>query len=236
VSAHPSADLTDLASVPVDQTIDAPEALDRLQLRVAGLEVTAEGETPFPHIDGRQTFADGLLTVTREAVPDPVVFAIGDQARYLEPSALIQSDDPRIRAAAAGVVADTDHPAARARQLVAWVYASLEKRPVLSVPSAVEVLERRMGDCNEHAVLLAALCRAAGIPARIEAGLVYQRGAFYYHAWNSVWLGRWVTADALMNQLPADVTHLSLAGGELAEAVDLISVIGRIRLAVVDRR
>ena len=64
------------------------------------------------------------------------------------------------------------------------MYQNIQKRPVLSVPNALETLRNRVGDCNEHAVLLAALARAAGIPAQVEAGLVYQKGRFYYHAWN----------------------------------------------------
>ena len=53
----------------------------------------------------------------------------------------------------------------KAGKLVDWVHKNLEKRPVLSVPNALETLENRIGDCNEHAVLLAAFARAAGIPA-----------------------------------------------------------------------
>jgi transglutaminase-like putative cysteine protease len=99
----------------------------------------------------------------------------------------------------------------RIQKICEWVYQNIEKRPVLSVSNALETLENRMGDCNEHAVLFAAFARAAGIPARIEIGLLHLRGRFYYHAWNSVFMGRWVTVDSLMNQIPADVTHISLS-------------------------
>ncbi len=82
--------------------------------------------------------------------------------------------------------------------------------------NALETLKNRMGDCNEHAVLFAAFARAAGVPSQIEVGLVHLRGRFYYHAWNSVFLGKWITVDALMNQIPADVTHISLGQGQKA--------------------
>jgi transglutaminase-like putative cysteine protease len=91
-----------------------------------------------------------------------------------------------------------------------------------------------MGDCNEHAMLLAALARAAGIPARVEAGLVYMKGRFYYHAWNLLFLGRWVTADAVFGQLPADVTHLRLVTGSMQQQLDLAAVIGNITIDVID--
>ncbi len=91
-----------------------------------------------------------------------------------------------------------------------------------------------MGDCNEHAVLFAALARAAGVPTQIEAGLVYLNDRFYYHAWNSVFLDRWVTVDALMNQFPADVTHIRFTRGGPEKQLDLMGVIGNINLEILD--
>jgi hypothetical protein len=112
------------------------------------------------------------------------------------------------------------------------VYRHLRKQPVLSVPNALEILENKVGDCNEHAILLAALGRAAGIPTRIEAGLVYMNDRFYYHAWNAFFLGRWVTADAVFDQMPADLSHVRLVIGGLEQQVDLMGVIGRIAITV----
>jgi transglutaminase-like putative cysteine protease len=123
----------------------------------------------------------------------------------------------------------------KAEKLVAWVYKSVEKRPVLSVPNALETLNNLVGDCNEHAVLLAALARAAGIPAQVEAGLVYQRGKFYYHAWNVLYIGEWVTADAVMGQMPADVSHIRFVRGEADTQIDLIGIIGKVRLKVLEK-
>jgi hypothetical protein len=71
-----------------------------------------------------------------------------------------------------------------------------------------------------------------GIPAKVEAGLVYLNGRFYYHAWNLVYLGQWVTADSLFGQLPADVTHIRLSSGELKEQLNLMSIIGNIQLKI----
>jgi transglutaminase-like putative cysteine protease len=89
-----------------------------------------------------------------------------------------------------------------------------------------------VGDCNEHAVLLAALARASGIPAQVEAGLVYQEGRFYYHAWNVLYLGTWITADAVMDQLPADVTHIRFVRGTERQ-IDLVQMIGRVKLEIL---
>ncbi len=124
-------------------------------------------------------------------------------------------------------------PLTRAKKLLDWVHTHIEKRPVLSLPDALSTLENRVGDCNEHAVLLAALARAAGIPTRIEAGLVYLKGRFYYHAWNLMYLGKWITADSLFGQLPADVSHLRFVTGSPEQQLDLMGIIGKIRLTVM---
>jgi transglutaminase-like putative cysteine protease len=131
------------------------------------------------------------------------------------------------------ILSPNDPERVKVEKIVDWVYKNLEKRPVLSVPNALEVLNHRVGDCNEHAVLLVALARAAGIPAQMEAGIVYQRGRFYYHAWNILYLGQWVTADASMGQFPADVTHIRLARG-MEHQIDLVRRIGRIKIEILD--
>jgi transglutaminase-like putative cysteine protease len=79
---------------------------------------------------------------------------------------------------------------------------------------------------------MAAFARAEGIPAKVEAGLVYLNGRFYYHAWNLLYLGRWITADSLFGQIPADVSHIRLATGELKDQLNLMSMIGNIHLEI----
>lgn len=104
------------------------------------------------------------------------------------------------------------------------------------MPNALEVLKNRTGDCNEHAVLTAALLRSAGVPAQIETGLVYLNGRFYYHAWNLAYVGQWITADAVFNQIPADVTHIRLVRGEGSQQLDLLGVMGKIKLEVISAK
>ncbi len=190
---------------------------------------------------GRQSFADSILTVRRESLADlPEMPREQEMAAlervYLKPEPLIQSDHERIRSLVHSLLGDSPHltPVTKARRLMEWVHLNIEKRPVLSLPDALSTLENRMGDCNEHAMLLAALARAAGIPARVEAGLVYMHGRFYYHAWNLLFLGRWITVDALFGQLPADVSHLRLVTGSIHQQLDLVAVIGQITIEILD--
>jgi len=226
-----AADLTDLAAVAAGKTIADPAGLEMLAVQIAGIDDRA-----LMLSGGRQQYdRAGLLTVRRELPRQEAGGALENRIAHLAATPFIQTSHPDIRARAKAIVAGGGGDEAVARRIVAWVFKNIEKRPVLSVSNAVETLKNRAGDCTEHAVLTAALARAAGIPALVEAGLVYQRGKFYYHAWNSFWLpewGGWVTADAVMNQLPADVTHLRLVRGEAEQQLDLMAVVGRVKLTI----
>jgi transglutaminase-like putative cysteine protease len=153
--------------------------------------------------------------------------------RFLRSEPFIQSDHPNISQLAAVLTSRAEASIDKARTLVDWVFENIRKQPVISIPDALATLENRMGDCNEHAVLLAALARSAGIPSRIESGLVYLKGRFYYHAWNLLYVGKWVTADAVFGQLPADATHIRLAGGNPDSQLDLMPLMGRIGITVL---
>jgi transglutaminase-like putative cysteine protease len=120
--------------------------------------------------------------------------------------------------------------------LLHWTYTEIEKTPTVSLPTALEVLDSKRGDCNEHAVLFTALARAAGIPARVVAGVVYLDGAFYYHAWSEVWLGQWVAVDPTFQQMPADATHVKFVEGGPEQHMTLLKVIGQIKMEVVEYR
>jgi hypothetical protein len=230
-----SADLTDLAAIPSSRLIKDAAALKVLKIRL--------GEVPegsFFLDGGRQVYRNGELTIRRESPSDPSVLSradAGDLASLLKPTPFIQSDHPKIRQKLAEIVAPGDLQDVMARKIVAWVNKNLEKRPVLSIPNALETLENRIGDCNEHAVLLAAFARAAGIPADVEAGVVYMRGRFFYHAWNVFYLrdrGGWLTADAVLGQMPADVTHIRFVRGGADRQLDLAGLIGRLKLEILE--
>ena len=149
-----------------------------------------------------------------------------ERAAALAADAFIQSDDDRIIAQAEKLT-DGLNGVDKAKALSDWVYVSLTKSPTLSLPSATEVLEQRVGDCNEHAVLYTALSRAAGLPTRLSTGLAYTGGQFYYHAWPEVWLGRWVAVDPTLGQFPADPFHIRLLTGGIETQYEVLSLLAR---------
>lgn len=156
-------------------------------------------------------------------------------ARWLAPEPLIQSHDPRIAAEGRQIIGRERSPARVAELLTHWVSHSLRRATVVeaSAPSAVKVLDTRRGDCNEAATLFVALARGAGLPARTVAGLIYLNGRFYYHAWAEVRLNDWVAVDPTFDQFPADASRLPIVTGGLARQVELVPLIGRLKLEVL---
>ncbi|MBX3027690.1 transglutaminase domain-containing protein [bacterium] len=223
-------DLMGAVAVPV-AAISDPRGRDRLRLRLTG---TAGVAIPS---DGRQHGNAGEWVIQREALPAATYRLpyAGEQWRGdLQPTMFLQSDQPQVRAAAAAAVDGETDPRSAAERLRRWVHDSLEQRPAATLPNALQVLQTRAGDCNEHAVLYAALARAVGLPARVVAGLVYQNDAFLYHAWNEVWLGEgWVSVDAIFDQMPADVTHLKLIEGGPETHAALVPLIGKLSIRVL---
>lgn len=229
---EPILDLTEVASVQSNMRIDEPFGLKGIDVEISGIRfktVRLDG--------GRQRLKDNILTIMKEdisALPDILdKNKMGDiEKRFLMPSPFIESDHPKIENLAKKIVSADDRPVIKANKLVAWLHDHIEKRPVLSLPDALATLENRVGDCNEHAVLLAALARASDIPARIETGLVYLNGKFYYHAWNLLYVGQWITADSVLGQVPADVTHIRFSSGAMEKQLDLMHIIGKIKLKI----
>ena len=225
------ADLLSLTAVPSNREISNPRSLSflRVKLQSTGLSgLKIEGD--------RQTRFGNEVTIKRENFPPhpSAVQTLPDREKgeALSPTPFIQSDHPEIRRMALAIVAEAQEPAEQVKRLTSWVYREVRKQPVVSIPSALDVLHQRVGDCNEHAVLLVALARAMGIPARQQAGIIYQERKFFYHAWAQVYVGAWVAVDPILNQVPADAAHIRLVEGDLDRQADLVRVIGRLRVEV----
>ena len=238
--AVPGAIQTDLleaaALVPVTpRRIDDPTTVARLRLRIDGLEALDPAD-----LEGAgQSASGGAIEIrdARDLRPGP---APADLAPFLRPEPFLESDAPEIVAEAQKAAGAPAPPRLRAERLVRHVHAILEKKPTVSLPSALEVLKTRIGDCNEHTALYVAMARSLGLPARIAVGLVYLRGAFYYHAWPEVWVeesrgrGLWLPVDPTLNQFPADATHVRLTRGGLERQAAILGLVGRARLEVLD--
>jgi transglutaminase-like putative cysteine protease len=238
--AVPGAIQTDMleaaALVPgTPRRIDDPTTVARLKLRIDGLEALDPAD-----LDGAgQSASGGTIEVRdpRDLRPGP---SPADLALFLRPEPFLESDAPEIRAEAQKAAGTPAPPRLHAERLVRHVHAILEKKPTVSLPSALEVLKTRIGDCNEHTALYVAMARSVGLPSSIAVGLLYLRGAFYYHAWPEVWVeesrgrGLWLPVDPTLNQFPADATHVRLTRGGLERQAAILGLVGRARLDILD--
>ena len=228
-------DLIDAAAVVPQgrQRIVEPRDVRRVRLRLEGVDLAGL------ELDGAgQQLAGDVVELIDPRALEPGA-PDGDARRFLQPEPLIESDDPEIRRAAEAALQRVSGDRARAERLLRYVHALIEKKPTVSLPSAREVLRTKIGDCNEHTALYVAMARAVGIPARIAIGLVYMRGAFYYHAWPEVHLaeggrGLWLPVDPTLNEFPANATHLRLVRGGLDKQAAILPLIGRIKMRILD--
>jgi hypothetical protein len=223
------------AVVPVmKQRLDEPRDVRRLRVRLEGVDLSGLD------LDGVGQSAHGNTVEIRDAGLITPHAADASASKYLSPEPLLESDAPEIREEAMKAIDRVAGNRARAEALTRYVNGLLDKKPTVSLPSALEVLRTRIGDCNEHTALYVAMARSVGLPARIAVGLVFTHGAFYYHAWSEVYVdegggrGLWLPVDPTLNQFPADTTHLRLTRGGLDKQATIMPMIGRLKMTVLE--
>lgn len=199
------------------------QRLKAIDLRTAQLTVTALS-------------ARGLKETAQKQQDDPPT------KDDLTANGFIESDDARVQSLAKEVGA-TEDPVELAIALERLVHDRIKQKNFSqTLATAAQVAERLEGDCTEHAVLLAALARARGIPARVAVGLVYVPSAagFGFHMWNELWLrGQWVGFDATLADGGIGADHLKLAHSSLGDDAALTcflpvaNVLGQLKVEVV---
>ncbi len=237
-------------AVPVNRPLPQPHRTQRVRYRVS-----IEGE------NAAEVFPSGLsqqIEPVDEHTAELTVYAIrpggvaaNPQAPAdppteddLQPNQMVQSDDGRITAMAEEAAGDQQDPWQVAVALEAYVHRVITEKDFSQVfASAAEVAADPVGDCTEHAVLLAALARARGIPARVAIGLVYmpRNQAFGYHMWTELFIAeRWIPMDGTLGQGGIGAAHLKLAhsslkgGSAYSSFLPIIQVIGRLKVEILE--
>ncbi|MFW6145936.1 MAG: transglutaminase-like domain-containing protein [Planctomycetota bacterium] len=166
-----------------------------------------------------------------------------DVRAMLDAGEHVQSDHPKITARAEAIVGEIADAGAAAKAIEAWVGNHIaDKSLSVAYASALATLTSGEGDCTEHAVLTAALCRAAGIPCRVVMGVAYtdafegRQHCFIAHAWNQAYVGgRWVTLDAALG---ADAGRIALGvgNGDPLDFIGLTQSLGRFTITAATVR
>jgi len=198
--------------------------------------------------DSRQHFEkrgdEAVLVVqafpfTNEKSAQLPISADDEILKFLEPTELVQSKDEEIAKIAQDIAVDKKNAWVVAKRISRWVSGNIRSTNDVPFATAKEVLSLKKGDCTEYTVLFAALARAAGIPTKVCLGLTYSNiGAFLYHAWAEVYVGKWVPIDPALRQMQVDATHLKMFEGIMTEeeqqthVLDMLSIIGKLSLDI----
>jgi len=169
----------------------------------------------------------------------------------LKPNRFLQSDREEIINLARSAVGNTKDAGEAVRRIESFVAEYIENKDLsVGYASAVEVAKSKQGDCSEHAVLTAAMCRAVGIPAQMVTGIAYVddwnglRG-FGGHAWVQAYVGegagKWVGLDAAFKGTgrgghgPGHIA-LAVGNGEPADFLNLATTLGKFKIEKASTR
>jgi hypothetical protein len=223
-------------------------------LRVPG-DGPALAEIPATGAQRVEPAGDDAIRITIDADDlAPADPADADNPEFTAASSMLNSEDERVKELVERALRPLDEgatPAQRAEALRRYVHTFIRAKGLgVGFATASEVARTREGDCTEHAALLAAMLRAAGIPSRTASGLIYadafagSEHIFGYHMWTQALLTidgvpRWVDLDATLGpQTPFDATHIALAVTSMTDGqapnalIALTPLLGRLEITV----
>lgn len=235
---HPG-DLILASAVRPNRPLANPRKIRRLHLRLSGIsdpELIINSPRQAYNKIGPDSYYLKISSPPPTADPPPPL-PILDPARTadLKATAYIQSDHQTIENLAKIIIKEEKDSRRVAEMLTGWVFKNLKKTFLATpIPNAVDVLKRGAGDCKAHSILLVALARSVGLPARTVTGLVAMNdGLFYYHQWAELFTGKWTPADPVFGQIPIDAGHIAFNRSGLTGQLRLLNLIGEVRIEVL---
>eukprot|EP01059_Diplonema_ambulator_P004494 TRINITY_DN14216_c0_g1_i1.p1 TRINITY_DN14216_c0_g1~~TRINITY_DN14216_c0_g1_i1.p1 ORF type:complete len:525 (+),score=55.19 TRINITY_DN14216_c0_g1_i1:88-1662(+) len=225
---------------------------------------TKTGERAEIPSEGYQTAApdgDAMVVTVDLGRPERVSIEEVMKGQYLTSTAMIDGGDSEVKKLARKVVkraGEVYYGPPSPQMLVRGAWAETKKAIKLSnlatgFASASETARTKTGDCSEHAVLLAAILRALGVPSRACSGLVYLeerggKGHFGWHMWTQAALPastndegamEWHDVDATL-PIPFSLGHILLGTSAMTDIeahtaeLKLVSLIGNLQVDVID--
>lgn len=186
---------TEITSVQAVRSLNVSETFQRLSDSAGNrlIQITFSEIPPFAN---RAVSFDVLLELT--LAESPLVLIAPD--RWLNPEPYVESDDFEISSLAMQLKRESKSQTVR--EIYDWVRQNIKYAGYIAEDlGARYAMRARKGDCSEYAYLVAALSRAAGIPARAVGGYVVDRDEVLrpteYHNWAEVYYdGTWHCVDA----------------------------------------
>lgn len=235
--------------VPLNKPIPDPQNTKKIVFRVT-LEGDSRPETSFAQ-DDRQKISNvkgATFDLQIQAKKEPVKInsALESKDEYRKSCFFLDSDNERVKRQATTAIKGARDDWDKARQIEKWVFDKLDNDNSIPFCPASQVAESMKGDCRQHSMLAAAMCRAVGIPSRTAVGLVYvndrkQGPVLGFHMWAEVWVNnQWVSIDPTFGPDQVGAAHLKFADASWHDTQDLkplipvARVLGKLRIEVVE--
>ena len=191
--------------------------------------------------------ADGGFAVTvtpvspAKGVAFPYKGSDAAAAAAMKPTRFLQCRAKEVVDLARAAVGKVTDAAEAARRIESFVGRHINNKNLsVGYATALEVAKSKQGDCSEHAVLAAAMCRAVGIPAQVVTGLAHVKrlgdrsDVFVPHAWFRVYLGgKWIDYDAALRAYDAGHIALAAGDGDPEDFFGVINTLGYFKIAAV---
>jgi transglutaminase superfamily protein len=200
----------------------------RWSLLMAGAEyppLDAAGPTQRIAGDTVETFEPTSwrsMQAMRPLAPIPMVDPRFGPELWPEPR--LSPDDTALTALAAELRGETTNAREAAMHLHSWMVqqiAMAEPQGAISMRPAGAVLASRSGTPEEKAILMLALARRMGLPARLVGGVFVNARGLRAHTWVEVFIGDWVPMDPSQFDRVASPSHLRLVTGASGRWTDL---------------
>ncbi len=182
-------------------------------------DLNVPGQTFTGHINGNKL--EGIFEIAHKKYDgkNPPSFPLNtdryeDMGKWLKAEGRIESNDPVLVAKAKEITTGSQDLWDASRRISQWVIENIDGS--ILGGTARETFDRGNGACGSQSLLMAALCRAAGIPARVVWGSMYTHemgGSFGQHAWNEIFMGDagWIPVDVTFHEADyVDSGHLRL--------------------------
>jgi transglutaminase-like putative cysteine protease len=244
------ADVDDTLFAKVDVAIADIQAISYMKVKATveptGLWVTEEGlNVPGQSFTGtiKDNLIEGIFEIEHQrydgsdAPAFPPDFSKDEAVKkYLEADEFIESDDPVLVNKAQEITQGSKDSWEAACRLSKWVAENIS----YAIPggmTARKTYDLKAGECGAHSILLAAFCRALGIPARVVWGCMYvpnYGGAFGQHGWSEIYMGKagWITVDATANEIDyVDSGHI-----RIGEYQSMVTALNPKKMEVLDYR
>ncbi|MDR0503431.1 MAG: IPT/TIG domain-containing protein [Treponema sp.] len=126
-------------------------------------------------------------------------------AMYTQGTALIPSDNERIKAATSGILGREQNPYVKARLIYDWILENIFISQNSFSPDIITALEQKQADPCSAVLLYTAMLRAAGLPCIPVAGVLVpserdRGGQTLHHYWTELWIADfgWLPVDPVM--------------------------------------